>query len=49
MSSAIDRLGGFVGPIIEGIGNATGMHVSIMIRGPEPQKGGQLNVIRYEI
>jgi hypothetical protein len=44
---AIDRLGGFLGPIIEGIGETLGMHVSVLVGGPEPRKNGQINVIRY--
>jgi hypothetical protein len=44
---AIDRLAGFLGPIIEGIGNTLGMHVSVLVGGPEPRKNGQINVIRY--
>jgi hypothetical protein len=44
--AAIDRLGGVVRPIIEGIAEATGMQVTMIVGGPEPRKGGQLNVIR---
>jgi hypothetical protein len=43
---AINHLATFAGPIIEGIAKATGMHVALLIGGPEPRNGGQLNVIR---
>jgi hypothetical protein len=46
-NSALECLGEFAGPIIEGLGNILGMHVALLVGGPEPAKRGQINVSRY--
>ncbi|KIJ89724.1 hypothetical protein K443DRAFT_44993, partial [Laccaria amethystina LaAM-08-1] len=43
----LDSLPSILGPLIEGVGEAIGMHVTVLIGGPEPKKQGQLNTIRY--
>ncbi|EIW81620.1 hypothetical protein CONPUDRAFT_154151 [Coniophora puteana RWD-64-598 SS2] len=42
---AIDNLPGFIGPILEGIREYTGLQASFFGGGPEPRKGGRLNII----
>ena len=46
-SRVLDSLPSILGPLIEGVGEAIGMHVTVLIGGPEPKKQGQLNTIRY--
>ncbi|KIJ90788.1 hypothetical protein K443DRAFT_14946, partial [Laccaria amethystina LaAM-08-1] len=41
----LDSLPSVLGPLIEGVGEAIGMHVTVLIGGPEPKKQGQLNTI----
>ncbi|KAJ8489105.1 hypothetical protein ONZ45_g13699 [Pleurotus djamor] len=41
----IDRLPEFLDPLFSALHDMLGMHVSILIGGPEPKKGGKLNVI----
>lgn len=43
----LDSLPNLLGPVIQIIGEAVGMHISVLIGGPEPQKKGQLNMIGY--
>ncbi|KIK75813.1 hypothetical protein PAXRUDRAFT_36959 [Paxillus rubicundulus Ve08.2h10] len=43
--ATIDRLAGFAGPILSGMAQALGMHVSLFVGGPEPHKGGQITVL----
>lgn len=42
-----DSLPSILGPLIEGVGEAVGMHVTVLIEGPEPKMQRQLNTIRY--
>ena len=42
----LDSLPSIMGPLIEGVGEAVGMHVTVLIGGPEPKMQGQLNTIR---
>ena len=43
----LDSLPNLLGPVIQIIGEAVGMHISVLIGGPEPQKKGQLNMVGY--
>ncbi|KAF9487917.1 hypothetical protein BDN71DRAFT_1457943 [Pleurotus eryngii] len=43
--SLLSRAFPFLDPLLSGMSEALGMHVSVFIGGPEPGKGGQLNVI----
>ena len=43
----LDGLPNLLGPLIQVIGEATSMHLSVLIGGPEPKKKGQLNMIGY--
>ncbi|KAF9501047.1 hypothetical protein BDN71DRAFT_1426713 [Pleurotus eryngii] len=40
----LDKIGNFFYPIIDGIKQVLNMHVTVLIGGPEPAKGGQLNI-----
>ncbi|KAH9484777.1 hypothetical protein JR316_0001679 [Psilocybe cubensis] len=42
---AIENLGSFIAPILEGICNITGWKVTFLAGGPEPANGGMLNTI----
>ncbi|KAG9226990.1 hypothetical protein CCMSSC00406_0008962 [Pleurotus cornucopiae] len=42
---ALDRIGRFIYPILDGVSSLLGMHTSFFIGGPEPVQGGQVNVI----
>ncbi|EIW86725.1 hypothetical protein CONPUDRAFT_148784 [Coniophora puteana RWD-64-598 SS2] len=42
---AIDNAQAFLTPILEHVHNATGFHASVFLGGPEPRKGGRINVI----
>ncbi|KAH7905687.1 hypothetical protein BJ138DRAFT_1105784 [Hygrophoropsis aurantiaca] len=46
-AAAVDRheLGSFAGPILAGMHKILGMHVSLLVGGPEPRKDGQINVL----
>jgi hypothetical protein len=44
--SCIDSLPSVLGPLVDALGKAINMHVSVLIGGPEPKQMGQLNVIR---
>ncbi|EDR12543.1 uncharacterized protein LACBIDRAFT_312075 [Laccaria bicolor S238N-H82] len=39
----LDTLPSIMGPLIEGVGEAIGMHVTVLVGGPEPKRQGQLN------
>ncbi|KAF9491476.1 hypothetical protein BDN71DRAFT_1433914 [Pleurotus eryngii] len=41
----LDHIGDFFYPILDGVHDLLHMHVTVMIGGPEPVKGGQLNVL----
>ncbi|KAF9492486.1 hypothetical protein BDN71DRAFT_1473741, partial [Pleurotus eryngii] len=41
----LNRLGDLFYPIIDGVNELLDMHVSVLVGGPEPAKGGLLNVI----
>ncbi|KIJ90848.1 hypothetical protein K443DRAFT_14905, partial [Laccaria amethystina LaAM-08-1] len=41
----LDGLPNVLGPLIQAIGEAIGMHLTVLIGGPEPKKKGQLNMI----
>ncbi|KAG2126047.1 hypothetical protein DEU56DRAFT_697409, partial [Suillus clintonianus] len=43
--AALDRLASFAGPLLSGISCALGMHVTLMVGGPEPRKQGKISVI----
>ena len=43
----LDSLPNLLGPVIQIIGEAVGMHISLLIGSPEPQKKGQLNMVGY--
>ncbi|KAH7902772.1 hypothetical protein BJ138DRAFT_1108251, partial [Hygrophoropsis aurantiaca] len=47
--AALDRLGSFAGPLLAGMHEILGMHVTLLVGGPEPRKGGQINVLRQVI
>ncbi len=47
--SLLSRAFPFLDPLLSGMSEALGMHVSVFIGGPEPGKGRQLNVIMYEV
>ncbi|EDQ99043.1 uncharacterized protein LACBIDRAFT_317737 [Laccaria bicolor S238N-H82] len=40
----LDELPNFLGPFINVIGEAIGMHITVLVGGPEPRKKGQLNM-----
>ncbi|KAJ8516237.1 hypothetical protein ONZ45_g6440 [Pleurotus djamor] len=42
---ALRRLGDFFWPILEGVSTILNMHVSVFVGGPEPARGGALNVL----
>ena len=44
--SAFDGLPNLLGPLLENIGQALKMHVSVFVGGPEPRLGGKINMIR---
>ncbi|KAG1898336.1 uncharacterized protein F5891DRAFT_955634 [Suillus fuscotomentosus] len=43
--AALNRLASFAGPLLSGISLALGMHVTLMVGGPEPRKQGKISVI----
>jgi hypothetical protein len=43
---AFDGLPNLLGPLLESIGQALKMHVSVFVGGPEPRLGGKINMIR---
>ncbi|KAG1794443.1 uncharacterized protein HD556DRAFT_1443005 [Suillus plorans] len=43
--AALDGLAPFAGPLLSGISSALGMHVTLMVGGPEPRKQGKISVI----
>ncbi|KAF9501279.1 hypothetical protein BDN71DRAFT_1426888 [Pleurotus eryngii] len=43
--AALNRVSDFLYPIIEGVNALLKMHVSVLIGGPEPCQGGQINAI----
>lgn len=45
-NSAIDRVGEFLAPILQGIHERTGMHVLALLGGPVPKYGGQLRTVQ---
>lgn len=42
---AIDRLSSFVGPLLAGMHDVLGMHLTLLVGGPEPRKGGRITVL----
>ncbi|PBK72084.1 hypothetical protein ARMSODRAFT_1016070 [Armillaria solidipes] len=42
---AMDSLAWMMGPLLDGLVTMLGCHVSLIITGPEPRKGGQINVL----
>lgn len=44
---ALDNLASFAGPILAGMSATLGMHVSLLVGGPEPRKQGKITVVRY--
>jgi hypothetical protein len=45
--SAIDSLGSFVAPILQGIHERTGLNSVLLLGGPVPKYGGDLRTIQY--
>lgn len=45
--SAIDKLPSFAGPFLSGIHAILGMHVTLLVGGPEPRKHGNITVLSY--
>lgn len=43
---ALDSLPNLLGPLLESIGQALKMYVSVFMGGPEPRLGGKINLIR---
>ena len=43
---ALNELPNVLGLLIQGLGQALGMHVTMLLGGPEPKKKGVLNIIR---
>lgn len=43
---ALNELPNVLGALIQGLGQALGMHVTMLLGGPEPKKKGVLNIIR---
>ncbi|KAL0955403.1 hypothetical protein HGRIS_001650 [Hohenbuehelia grisea] len=43
--AAINRIGDFFTPILEGASAVLGMNITMLFAGPEPERGGQLNVL----
>ncbi|KAI6151211.1 hypothetical protein BKA82DRAFT_153352 [Pisolithus tinctorius] len=43
--SAIDRLPSFAGPLLSGMHAILGMHVTLIVGGPEPRKDGNITVL----
>lgn len=43
----LDKLPNLLGPVIQIVGEVVGMHISVLIGGPEPKKKGQLNMLAY--
>ncbi|KAK0431003.1 hypothetical protein EV421DRAFT_1912300 [Armillaria borealis] len=41
----LDTLGSTMGPLIEGLSVMLGCHVTLAVFGPEPRKGGQVNIL----
>ena len=37
----LDSLPSIMGPLIEGVGEAVGMHITVLIGGPDPKMQGQ--------
>ncbi|KAJ8695384.1 SERTA domain-containing protein 3 [Pleurotus ostreatus] len=46
---AIERLGDFFYPIMEGVSEITRCHVTVLVGGPEPAQGGQINVLSLHV
>ena len=44
---ALNELLNVLGPVIQGLRQALGMHVTLLLGGPELKKKGVLNIIRY--
>ncbi|KAG2101827.1 uncharacterized protein F5147DRAFT_655152 [Suillus discolor] len=42
---ALDNLATFAGPILSGMSETLGMHVSLFVGGPEPRKQGKITVV----
>ncbi|KAF7420930.1 hypothetical protein PC9H_011449 [Pleurotus ostreatus] len=45
----LDRVADFFGPLLTKVSTVLGMHLSLLIGGPEPAHGGQLNVLSLHI
>jgi hypothetical protein len=45
VSSCIDGAGSFLGPILQGIHERTGLHATVVLGGPIPSYGGELKTI----
>ncbi|KAG1789260.1 uncharacterized protein HD556DRAFT_1447110 [Suillus plorans] len=43
--AALDNLATFAGPVLAGMAEILGMHVSLLVGGPEPRKQGKITVI----
>ncbi|KAG2047696.1 hypothetical protein BDR06DRAFT_1013638 [Suillus hirtellus] len=42
---ALDNLASFAGPILAGMSATLGMHISLLVGGPEPRKQGKITVV----
>ncbi|KAF9502209.1 hypothetical protein BDN71DRAFT_1515911 [Pleurotus eryngii] len=47
--NCLNRLGDLFYPIIDGVNELLDMHVSVLVGGPEPAKGGRLNALLDEV
>jgi hypothetical protein len=45
--SCIKAVGEFVAPILRGIQESTGLHMTLLMGGPIPEYGGELRTIQY--
>ncbi|KAI6040686.1 hypothetical protein EDC04DRAFT_2528123, partial [Pisolithus marmoratus] len=48
LHSAIDRLPSFAGPLLSGMHIILGMHITLIVGGPEPRKGGNITYRMHE-
>ncbi|EDR14486.1 uncharacterized protein LACBIDRAFT_305115 [Laccaria bicolor S238N-H82] len=42
---ALNKLPNVLGPVVHGLGQALGMHITVLLGGPEPMKKGVLNIM----
>ncbi|EDR08975.1 uncharacterized protein LACBIDRAFT_326622 [Laccaria bicolor S238N-H82] len=47
--TVLNALPSILGPLIEGVGKAVGMHITVLIGGPEPKMQGQLNAFSRRV